>query len=145
MDVDEILSGYVPRSRKVPLGSGRIPNGMTQFDFMELVYGCRLSKGEKHVLSYLAFRYNFENRQPTKMGTRRAANDLDMERTTFTKYRNRLKDKGWISIRHGYLGKPDKITLHIGVEDETLKWKDEQAKQTQYLREIDGGNEEESE
>jgi hypothetical protein len=141
MNIDEVIEGYVPRSRKVPLGSGTIPVGMNQFDYMELVYGCRLSKGEKHVLSYLAFRYNFENRTPTKMGTRRASNDLDMERSTFTKYRNKLNEKGWITIKKGYLGKPDQISLHIGVEDETLNWKDAAAKQTQYIREINGGNE----
>lgn len=139
------MNEYIPKSRKVPLGTGRLPSGFNQFDFMELVYGCRLSKGEKHVLSYLAFRYNFEKRQPTKMGTRRAANDLDMERTTFTKYRNSLREKRWLTIRQGYLGKPDQITLLIGTEDENLKWRDPLAKQTQYLREIGGGNEEDSE
>lgn len=145
-DIGEVLMDeYIPKSRKVPLGTGRIPSEFNQFDFMELVYGCRLSKGEKHVLSYLAFRYNFEKRRATKMGTRRAANDLDMERTTFTKYRDILREKGWLTIRQGNLGNPDRITLLIGTEDENLKWKDPKAKQTQYLKEFGGGNEEDSE
>lgn len=129
------MDEYIPKSRKVALGSGSIPGWMNQFDYMELVYGSLLSNGEKHVLGYLALRFNFADGRETRMGTRRAANDLHMSRNTFCKYRDQLEQKKWITRRSGGFNEPDRITLLIGLEDPNLKWKDPVAKRTQLDRE----------
>jgi len=72
MEIGEQLDGeIVPRSRIYPLGTGELPKGMTQFEFMNLVYDCKLTKQMTHVLGYVAIRYNFKERRPTMMGQRR--------------------------------------------------------------------------
>lgn len=128
----------LPKSRTYPLGTGTIPKGMTQFDYMHLVYDCRLTKQMKHVLAYLALRYNFQNRVPTKMGQRRVANDLHIDRKTYRLARQDLEKWGWISVKKGMHNNPDRITLLIGHEVPEIDWMDEIAKETQYEREGDG-------
>lgn len=129
--------GIVPRSRIYPLGTGELPKGMTQFDFMNLVYDCKLTKQMTHVLGYVAIRYNFKERRPTMMGQRRAANDLDMERTTFRLATQDLEKWGWVKIKKGSRNKTDRYTLLIGYEIPDLKWKEPEAKLAQLRNEQD--------
>lgn len=128
----------LPKSRTYPLGTGTIPKGMTQFDYMHLAYDCRLTKQMKHVLAYLALRYNFKKGVATKMGQRRASNDLHMDRKTFRTARQDLEKWGWVSVKKGVHNNPDRITLLIGNEIPDLEWMDVVAKETQFEREEDG-------
>lgn len=127
----------VPRSRIYPLGTGELPKGMNQFEFMNLVYDCKLTKQMTHVLGYLAIRYNFSDRRATMMGQRRAANDLKMERKTFRQATKALEEWGWVRIKSGTMSKPDRYTLLIGREITSRKWTDEVAKRTQLQNEQD--------
>jgi hypothetical protein len=133
----------MPKSRVYPLGTGELPKGMNQFDFMNLVYDCKLTKQMTHVLGYLAVRYNFTERRATMMGQRRAANDLHMERSTFRQATKDLLKWGWVRIKKGSRNKTDRYTLLIGNEITDLKWTEPGAKLAQLQHEqeeSDGGN-----
>lgn len=110
---------------------------MNQFEYMNLVYDCKLTKQMTHVLGYLAIRYNFAERRATMMGQRRAANDLKMERKTFRLATMELERWGWVRVRKGTLNKPDRYTLLIGNEIPDLKWTEEVAKRTQLAKELE--------
>ena len=129
--------GIVPRSRIYPLGTGELPKGMNQFEYMNLVYDCKLTKQMTHVLGYVAIRYNFKERRATMMGQRRAANDLDMERSTFRLATQDLEKWGWVRIKKGSRNKTDRYTLLIGYEIPDLKWKEPEAKLAQLRNEQD--------
>ncbi len=134
--------GIVPRSRIYPLGTGELPKGMNQFEYMNLVYDCKLTKQMTHVLGYVAIRYNFKERRATMMGQRRAANDLDMERSTFRLATQDLEKWGWVRIKKGSRNKTDRYTLLIGYEVPGLKWAEPKAKLAQLRHEQeepDGG------
>jgi len=88
-----------------------------------------------HALSYLAIRYNFADRRATMMGQRRAANDLHMERKTFSKAVLALEEWGWVSVEKSFNGNPNQYTLLIGNEISDLKWTEETAKKTQLEEE----------
>jgi hypothetical protein len=108
---------------------------MNQFEFMNLVYDCKLTKQMTHVLGYLAIRYNFTERRATMMGQRRAANDLDMERSTFRLATQDLGKWGWVRIKKGSRNKTDRYTLLIGYEIPDLKWAEPEAKVAQLRNE----------
>jgi hypothetical protein len=127
----------VPRSRIYPLGTGELPKGMNQFEYMNLVYDCKLTKQMTHVLGYLAIRYNFSERRATMMGQRRASNDLKMERKTFRLATKALEEWGWVRIKNGTMNRPDRYTLLLGREITSRKWTDEVAKRTQLQNEQD--------
>ena len=127
----------VPRSRIYALGTGELPSGMNQFEFMNLVYDCRLTQKMTHVLGYLAIRYNFIERRATMMGQRRAANDLKMERKTFRSATIELEKWGWVRIKKGSRNKTDRYTLLIGYEIPDQKWTEPEAKMAQLQNEQD--------
>jgi hypothetical protein len=120
-----------PKSRIVDLGSGALNPSMTRDQYVELFFGAKLKNTQKQVLMYLAFRFNFKEKNPTKMSIRRAANDLDMNKSTFIKYKKELADLGWLKIQKGFNNNPDKITLLIGNEIPELTWKEAAHKKTQ--------------
>lgn len=124
-----------PRSRIVELGFGKHPDDMNQFDYMNLAYDCRLSRKAKHVLGYLAFRYNFKDRRPASMGQRRAANDLHIDRKTFASGVEQLVALGWVRlIVSEDPNETYNYELCIGVEDPSIRWTDTKAKNTQLMR-----------
>jgi hypothetical protein len=130
------LESQDPKSRIYPLGTGALPPGMSQFDYMGLAYDCRLTKRMLHVLGYLAFRYNFLENRPASMGQRRASNDLHMTRQTFADGIAELVAYGWvIQIKSDDYNDADNYELLIGNECPDVKWKDSIAKKTQLIRE----------
>jgi hypothetical protein len=125
----------LPLSRIFDLGIGRIPDGMDQFDYMNLAYDSLLTKQATHVLGYLALRYNFKDRRPASMGQRRAANDLKMTRQTFANGVEELVALGWvIKIESDDPNEPHNYELLIGTENPDQKWIDPVAKKTQLQR-----------
>ena len=120
-----------PKSRFVDLGSGSLGFSVTRDQYVELFLGAKLKNPQKQVLMYLAFRFNFKKKNPTMMSVRRAANDLDMSKSTFIKYKKELEDLGWIEVKKCHNNNPDKITLLIGNEIPDLKWKEPAHKKTQ--------------
>jgi hypothetical protein len=133
--LNEKITEIQPNSRIYPLGSGAIPPGMSQFDYMGLAYDCRLTKKMLHVLGYLAFRYNFLENRPTSMGQRRASNDLHMTRQTFADGIAELVSYGWVrQIKSDDPNEADNYDLLIGIECPNVKWMDPTAKKTQLIR-----------
>jgi hypothetical protein len=130
-----ISSEVCPKSRIVPLGTGELPPDMNQWKYMQLVYDSKLTKKMIHALGYLSIRYNFKKRRATKMGQRRAANDLHMERKTFMGAIKELEQYGWVRREKGQYGKPDRFTPLIGFEISELRWMEQVAKETQLERE----------
>ena len=130
-----ISSEILPKSRVFPLGTGELPPEMNQWKYMQLVYDSKLTKGMIHALGYLSIRYNFKKRRATKMGQRRAANDLHMERKTFMAAIQDLEQYGWVKREKGQPGKPDRFTPQIGFEIPDLRWMEKVAKRTQLERE----------
>jgi hypothetical protein len=124
-----------PKGRIYPLGMNELPQGIRREQYMEIALGAKLEFMHLAVLFYLAHRYNFKNRQPTKMSVRRVANDLHMDKKTFIKYKKELEALHWLSIKKGFNNNPDKISLLIGDEIPTLKWKEPEHKALQLLME----------
>lgn len=130
-----VMTEQIPRSRIVPLGSGELPMAMNQFEYMNLVYDCKLTQKMTHVLGYLAVRYNFTMRRATMMGQRRAANDLKMERKTYRKATLDLERWGWVKVTKVGQNRPDRYTLMIGNEIVNQEWTEPLAKKTQLQNE----------
>ena len=126
---------FIPKSRIYPLGTGEIPSGMTTTQYVEMVLNCRLKSYDKSLLMYFAHRYNFKERRPTSMSIRRAANDLDIDKKTFLKYRKHLEQLGWLEVIEGRRNGTNKVILRIGHELPDLPWKEPTAKNDQMERE----------
>jgi hypothetical protein len=120
-----------PKSRKYPLGTGRIPSDLKMTAYIELFLNCRLNSYGKLLLLYFAHRYNFKLRTPTKMGSRRAANDLGISKKTYLKYRDQLQELGWIEVNPGTGNNPSRVVMLIGNEISDLGWPEVEAKRQQ--------------
>lgn len=114
----------LPKSRKVPLGSGRLPSDFGLTDYLFLVYDCRLPKELKRTLMYFASRFNWKKRLPSFVSLVRASNDLDVGRKYLGENLQDLETWGWVSLKVNNKNQTYEVTLQIGREDETLRWKD---------------------
>ena len=130
-----------PKGRIYPLGMKELPQGIRREQFMEIALGAKLEFMHLAILFYLAHRYNFVKRQPTKMSVRRVANDLHIDKKTFIKYKKELEALHWLSVKKGINNNPDKISLLIGDEIPSLKWKEPEHKALQLLMEAENAKE----
>lgn len=121
----------LPKSRQVPLGSGKIPSDFGLTDYLYLVYDCRLPKEMKRTLIYFATRFNWKYHRATFVSLTRAANDLGVGRKYIGNDLKNLEKWGWVSTKKNYKTQTFEVTVEIGTEFEDLNWPEEAAKAKQ--------------
>lgn len=124
----------IPKSRKVPLGSGELPPNMSWMDYNYLVYDTRLTSPMKRSLLYYASRFNWVKRDGTWISLQRMANDLCVERKALGIALKELIKHDWVSAKKDKRGN-FRVTIRVGNEIPELRWKEPQNKTTQIRRE----------
>ncbi len=102
-------------------------------DYLFLVYDCRLPKELKRTLMYFASRFNWKKRLPSFVSLVRASNDLDVGRKYLGENLQDLETWGWVSLKVNNKNQTYEVTLQIGREDETLRWKDIGGKNSTHM------------
>lgn len=121
----------LPKSRKAPLGSGKLPPEFGLTDFLYLMYDCHLTKEMKRTLIYYASRFNWTERLPTYVSLSRAANDLHVGRKYLSNDLKELEKWGWVSVAWKNSTQTYAVSVQIGNEIEGLNWMETESKKKQ--------------